>query len=527
MSIAFGTRYACDNVARTDPARRVYCSKQDQPWVLGVAILGSSLAFIEGSVVGVALPAMQASFGIDSAAVQWVTNAYMLMLGALLLIGGAAGDRYGLKRVFVAGTALFGLGALACGLANTFVVLIGARVLQGLGAAALVPTSLALLSRYFDKGDRGRAIGIWAGASALTTAMGPALGGWLVDAFAWPAVFLMVPPVALLAVLVALWRVPVDTALTREPLDYAGAVLLAGALVALVVAILRIDFLEPGYWIALSIIFGSAFLFRQRRARSPMLPLTLFRDPVFSGANLMTLLLYGALSGILYFLPFNFIQVQDYSALQTGAAFLPMTLLIGFGSIFSGKLTKRFTEREVLTTGPLIAALGFAACALPGNETRYMVDWLPAVVLIGLGMTLCVAPLTTVVMNIIDDQYAGIASGVNNTAARLAGVLAVAFLTAVAVSAFTSSLDQRLQAGGIAQDVRAQLLTRSAMLAELKVSPDVAGAPEISAMIAASYVHAFRQIALLCALGAVLSALIAWLTLGRRQLPDRRQPAGP
>lgn len=527
MSIAFGTRYPCDNVAGTELVQQVHCPKRDQPWVLGVSILGSSLAFVEGSVVSVALPAMQTGFGIDSAAVQWVSNAYMLVLGALLLIGGAAGDRYGLKRVFVAGTAFFGLGALACGLANSIVVLIAARVVQGLGAAALVPNSLALLGRYFDKADRGRAIGIWAGASALTTALGPALGGWLVDMFGWPAVYLIVPPVALLAVLLALWHVPVDTTRTREPLDYTGAALLAGALLALVVAILRTDVLAPGYWVTLFVIFGSGFLFRQRRARSPMLPLALFRESAFSGVNLMTLLLYGALSGILYFLPFNLIQVQRYSALQTGAAFLPMTLLIGIGSIFSSNLTKRLTERQVLTIGPLIAGLGFAACALPGSETHYVSDWLPAVVLIGFGMTLCVAPLTTVVMNAVDDQHAGIASGVNNTAARLAGVLAVALMTAVAVSVFSSSLDQRLQADGISRNVRSQLLSHSAMLAELEIPSGVDNATAIRAMIAASYVRAFRQIALLCALAASLSALIAWLTLAQRQLPARRHPTDP
>jgi len=328
----------------------------------------------------------------------------------------------------------------------------------------------------------------------------------------------------LLAVLLALWRVPVDTARTKQPLDYVGAVLLAGALVALVVAILRIDVLAPGYWVTLFVILGSAFLFRQRRARSPMLPLALFRESAFSGVNLMTLLLYGALSGILYFLPFNLIQVQGYSALQTGAAFLPMTLLIGIGSIFSGNLTRRFTERQVLTVGPLIAGLGFAACALPGTETRYLADWLPAIVLIGFGMTLCVAPLTTVVMNAVDDQHAGIASGVNNTAARLAGVLAVALMTAVAVSVFSSFLDQRLQADGIGRDVRSQLLAHSAMLAELEVPSGVENATAISTMIAASYVRAFRQIALLCALAAVLSALIAWLTLAPRRRPTRRHP---
>jgi EmrB/QacA subfamily drug resistance transporter len=522
MSIAFGSRYPCDNAACVDARRHVSCPERDKPWVLGVSILGSSLAFIEGSVVGVALPSMQSSFSIDSASVQWVANAYLLILGAFLLIGGAAGDRFGLRRVFIAGTALFGLGALACGIVNSLSVLIAARVVQGLGAAALVPTSLALISRYFDKAERGRAIGIWAGASALTTAMGPALGGWLVDAFEWPAVFLIVPPIALLAVLLAVWRVPVDVTRTPGPLDYVGAALLAGALVSLVLAILQIDMFPPLYWWMLSFVLGIAFLLRQYKARTPMLPLTLFRIPAFSGVNLMTLLLYGALSGILYFLPFNLIQVQGYSALQTGAAFLPMTFLIGIGSIFAGALTQRFSERQVLTVGPLIAGLGFAACALPGTDTHYMTDWLPAVVLIGIGMTLCVAPLTTVVMNAVDDDRAGLASGVNNTAARLAGVLAIALLTAVAVSAFSSSLEGRLQDAAAHDDVREQLLAQSAMLADLDVPADMEDAAGIGVMIDQSYVDAFRQIALACAVAAFLSAGISWLTLRPKRARSSR-----
>lgn len=513
MSIAFGARYPCDNAACVDPRRHVSCPERDRPWVLGVSILGSSLAFIEGSVVGVALPFMQTGFSVDSASVQWVANAYLLILGAFLLIGGAAGDRFGLRRVFIAGTALFGLGALACGLADSMSLLIAARVVQGVGAAALVPTSLALISRYFEKAERGRAIGIWAGASALTTAIGPALGGWLVDAFEWRAVFLIVPPIALLAVLLAAWRVPLDVARTPGPLDYTGAALLAGALAALILAILEFDLFPPLVWWILSVAVGIAFLMRQHTARAPMLPLGLFRIAAFSGVNLMTLLLYGALSGILYFLPFNLIQVQGYSALQAGAAFLPMTLLIGIGSVFAGALTRQFSERQVLTIGPLIAGLGFAACALPGTDTHYLTDWLPAVVLIGIGMTLCVAPLTTVVMNAVDDDRAGVASGVNNTAARLAGVLAIALLTAVAVNAFSSSLEVRLQDAAIVDHVRDQLQAQSAMLAELDAPADAGNSAAIRAIVEASYVDAFKAIALLSALAAALSALVGWLAL--------------
>ncbi len=525
MSIAFGSRYPCDDVANAEAQRHVYCPKSHRPWVLAVSILGSSLAFIEGSVVSVALPALQTSFGIDSAAIQWVSNAYLLVLGAFLLIGGAAGDAYGLKRVFMAGVLLFGLGALACGFADTFAMLIGARVVQALGAAALVPTSLALISRYFDKEERGRAIGIWAGSSALTTALGPALGGWLVDAFGWPAVFLMVPPLALLALLISVWRVPVDTTRAMQSLDYAGAAMLAGALLALVLSILGGALVSPGFWILLSLVLAAAFVLRQRQAAMPMLPLKLFRIPAFSGVNLMTVLLYGALSGMLYFLPFNLIQVQGYSAFQTGAALLPMTLLIGAGSVFAGDLIRRFSARKVLTFGPLTAALGFAAFALPDAQTNYVHDWLPGILLIGVGMTLCVAPLTTVVMNAVDDSNAGVASGVNNTAARLAGVLSIALLTAVAVSVFSSSLDNRLQNQGVSPGLREALLEQSASLATINVPEGVSSASDVTAMIEGSYIDAFRRVAVSCSLAALLSALVAWQTL--RPGPSRaREQAG-
>lgn len=512
MSLAYGTRHPCDSVA---PGRVpcTPCARRDRPWVLAVAILGSSLAFIEGSVVNLALPAIQTDLGIGSAALQWVVNAYLLVLGAFLLIGGAAGDRFGLRRMFVAGTALFGLGALAAGLAPSLASLVAFRVVQGLGAAILVPTSLALISRYFDRQERGRAIGTWAGASALTTALGPVLGGWLVDAAGWRAVFLLVAPMALLAILLALWRVPADATRSRQPLDYPGAALLAATLALLTVAVLQPGSRHAPAWLGLALVLGLALFLRERRFHAPMLPLALFRVPAFAGANLMTLLLYAALSGILFFLPFNLIQVQGYSALAAGAAFLPMTLLLGVGSTVAGDLIRRFPPRHVLTVGPAIAGLGFGALALPGTDTRYVTDWLPAIVAIGVGMTVSVAPLTTVVMNSVDDERAGVASGINNTAARLAGVLAIATLTVLAVALFSARLDSRLAAVGVSEALRGQLLAGADRLAELELPAGTAGASALRAIIEASYVDAFRRLALICAAAAGLSALVAWLTL--------------
>ncbi|HEX7030388.1 MAG TPA: MFS transporter, partial [Gammaproteobacteria bacterium] len=402
-------------------ARRQPCPQRDKPWVLVAAILGSSLAFIEGSVVNLALPSIQSDFSTASSGVQWVLNAYLLVLGAFMLVGGSLGDRYGLRRIFVLGTAIFGAGAAACALAPALSWLIAARLVQGLGGALLVPASLALIGSHFEDEERGRAIGTWAGASALTTAIGPVLGGWLVDQWGWQSVFVMVAPLAAATVAIAVWRVPVTHPVRDERPDYAGALLLAGALALLIFALVDAGPAWRRIAAALAaLLAGGMFLHRERRCRHPMLPLALFRSRSFSGANLMTLLLYFALTGALFFLPFNLIQVQGWSATAAGAAFLPFTVIMGFGSTFAGGMLRKFDPRHMLTIGPLVTAAGFFALAVPGTDAAFVTGFLPGIVIIGIGMTLSVAPLTTVVMSSVGDGQAGLASGVNNTAARLA-----------------------------------------------------------------------------------------------------------
>ena len=513
MALAFGSRHPCDDRLGVDqPAEP--CSQRDRRWVLAVSILGSSLAFIEGSVVGLALPAIQRELAVDSSAVQWVANLYLLILGAFLLIGGAAGDRFGLRRIFVLGTATFGFGALAAGLASDLGWLLLFRSLQGLGAAALVPVSLALLSRHFDKASRAKAIGTWAGASALTTAAGPVLGGWLVDTFGWQGVFLMVPPIALPVILLALWRVPDDTPSSTVRPDYAGGLLLAGAIGLLVLTLLSMPSILAWLFLAGGVCLAVGFLYRQRRARQPMLPLPLLRNRTFAGANGVTLLLYWALSGALYFLPFNLVQVQGYSTLEAGLAVLPMTLLLGFGSTLAGDLIRRFPSRLVLTVGPVVAGAGFAMFALPGTEGSYLVDWFPAVVVMSLGMTISVAPLTAVVMSSVDDEHAGTASGINNTAARLAGVLAISLLTAVAVPTFATTLADRLDDAGVPAELREELVSQAPQLADIDIPAGAGVASEdLRSLVDASYVSTFRILVLLCAAAAGAAAALAWVTL--------------
>jgi EmrB/QacA subfamily drug resistance transporter len=515
MSIAFSARQPSDTAA--DIRAQVFqCPQRDKPWVLVTAILGSSLAFIEASVVNLALPSMQSGLGATSTELQWVINAYLLALGSFMLIGGSLADRYGLRRIFIVGTTIFGSAALACALAPSLRVLTMTRFVQGLGGALLVPASLALISKHFDAHERGRAIGTWAGASALTTALGPVLGGWLVDEWGWRAVFLLMPPVAVLILLVAWWRVPASPPTAKTRLDYRGALLLAAALACLIYALVN-----PGpAWqrlilFIIAVLLGAAFILHERHFEAPMLPLMLFRSRIFSGANLMTLLLYCALSGALYFLPFDLIQVQSYSALQAGAAFLPFTLILGFGSTYAGGLLRRFDARKILTIGPLITALGFMTLAIPGTHAAFITGFLPGIGIIAIGMTISVAPLTTVVMGSVDESKSGVASGVNNTAARFAGVLAVAALTAVAVTYFSDALGDRLRTQNLPSMLVEQLSAHADRLAELSPPAEASSqqGAAIKRAIGSAYVETFQILVVLCGLLAALSGAIAWLCI--------------
>lgn len=516
MSLVYGSRQPCDAARARMEAREVPCPVRDKPWVLATAILGSSLVFIEGSVVNLALPSLQTAFLADSVQLQWVINAYLLSLGAFMLIGGSLGDRFGLRRIFLLGTAVFGAGSLACALVPSLSLMIVMRVIQGLGGALLVPSSLALIGVHFEPGERGRAIGTWAGASALTTAMGPVLGGWLVDQWGWAAVFWLIAPLAALTFGIGAWRLPASAPRTRLALDYPGAVLLAASLALLIYAL--VDNGPPatrGAGFAAAILLGFAFFVRERRFATPMLPLELFRSRPFSGANAMTLLLYCALSGALYFLPFNLIQVQGYSATQAGAAFLPFTVILGFGSSFAGRAIERVNPRLMLTLGPAVAALGFCLLAVPGTDSTFVSGFLLPIVVLGIGMTLSVTPLTTVVMGAVGSEQSGIASGVNNTAARLAGVVALGALTALAIALFSTRLAADLRQAGVPQGIAAELQARASDLAQLQ-APDGATPSMVTAIdraVARAYVTSFRVLVLVCGGLAALSSLIAWWSI--------------
>jgi EmrB/QacA subfamily drug resistance transporter len=525
------TRTACDEgVMRASARTATGCAERAKPWILAATILGSSMAFIDGSVVSVALPAIQDNLNTSVRGAQWIANAYLLTLGALILVGGAAGDRYGRRRVFSLGILVFVGASIACGLAPNVVTLVAARALQGIGGALMVPESLAIISATFAEQERGRAIGTWAGFSALTTALGPVLGGWLVDASSWRMIFFVNAPLGVLALAIAWRHVPESRDDSGQSgVDWIGGLLVTLALSALAYGLTVESNLGWSHPIVLAAVLGSiplfaAFIWWEARTRTPMMPLALFRSKEFSGTNLLTLLLYFALSGAMFFVPFDLIGIQGYSATQAGAAFLPFTLIMGGLSRWSGALVERYDPRLPLTIGPIVTAAGLALCAVPGIGQSYWITFFPAMSVLGLGMAIAVAPLTTVVMRSATQKHSGIASGINNATARVAGMLAVALLGAIAAGAFESSLDRRLTAAHVPTEVHQSLMAEAAKLTAAKVPPQRSAAERrrLTQLLHESFLHTFRIVMLIAAALALLGAAAAWVALTAS--PDVAKP---
>ncbi|ADU37319.1 MFS transporter [Variovorax paradoxus] len=505
------------------------CPERSKPWVLAAAIVGSSMAFIDGTVVNVALPAIQADLNATAFQAQWVVESYALLLAALLLVGGALGDHYGRRRIFGIGVGIFALSSVACGLAADVHQLIAARAVQGVGGALLVPGSLALISAAFPEKERGKAIGTWSGFSGITAAVGPVLGGFLVDHFSWTWAFYINVPMALLVLWITWRHVPESHGASASGgLDVWGALLATAGLGGVVYAFIEAPtqgWHSPYVLAALAVgIVGSAgFIAVERKARTPMLPLGLLRIGNFSGANLLTLLLYAALGGGLYFFPLNMIQVQGYSASAAGAALLPFIFIMFALSGWAGQLVDRFGPRLPLVIGPSIAAGGFVLFAIPGVGASYWTGFLPAVVVLGFGMTVTVAPLTTTVMNAVGPDLAGVASGVNNAVSRAAAVLAIAVFGAVMAWAFDAALADGLRKMGASGEVSRFLEGERSKLAGAVMPPgvDAATAASVKRAVAESFVAGFRWVMLLSAGLAVLSALSAWLMIGKGPAAQR------
>lgn len=504
-------------------------AETSRPWVLAATILGSSLASITTSAVNVALPSLQTALNTTLVNAQWVVNAYTLFLAALILLGGSLGDHYGRKRIFIIGTLVFGAASVWCGLAPNVTQLIVARGVQGVGGALLTPGSLAILSATFPENERGKAIGLWSGFLAITTAAGPVLGGFVTDALSWRWVFLMVVPLALLVVLITLWRVPEsrDEEATGG-LDYGGALLVTLGLGGLTFGLLRsssTSWADPVVLgsVVLGVLLFGAFLWLESRVKSPMMPPNLFRSSTFAGANLLTLFLYAALGAALFFLPYHFQSVQGYTATRTGLALLPMILLMTLLARWAGGLVDRVGARLPLVVGPSVVAAGFALLAIPGQNANYWTTFFPALLVLGFGLAISVAPLTTTVMNAVPTYHAGTASGVNNAAARLANLLAVAVFGVVILLVFNLALTRGLAPLSLSPSVSEQIDAQRTDLVNIRVPEGVSGEirTQIETAVKGAFVSGFRFVTLTCAGLAVLSALIAWRTIeGKDSSPD-------
>ena len=425
--------------APQNPAALSFCAPERRIGILFAAILASALGFIDGTVVSIALPAMRASLGATLPEAQWFSNAYMLFLSALILAGGALGDRFGLARVFGSGIAIFIVASMACALAPSPTFMIVARALKGIGAALMVPGSLALISRAYPKEERGRAIGIWAASSALTTALGPIIGGLVLTIGGpefWRWIFAINLPLGLLAIMVLYRSVRADPTQDDAPVDWTGAVLATLGLGALAWGLTDVDALwATGSGLGLLTLF----LLHERRTDHAMMPLSLFADTRFTAANLSTFLIYAALGAMLFFLPMSVITAWDITPIEASAAFAPLSIFISTMSTRVGALADRWGPEPMIALGAALVALAYAIVALTAPLQNFWLATMPAMCLAGFGMALVVAPLSTAVMASVHDSQTGAASGVNNAISRMASLLSIAAAGSIAAWAYSNA----------------------------------------------------------------------------------------
>ena len=452
------------------------------------------------------MPELQREFNATAVEIQWVVEAYLLFLSALILVGGSIGDHFGRKIVFQIGTVIFILASVGCGLSQNLLQMTIFRSLQGVGGALLTPGSLAIINSVFPKNERGKAIGTWSAFSSITTAFGPVLGGWLSDNLSWRWVFFINIPLGLLTIFFTRRFVPTQCHETgREPIDLPGVVVSTAGIASIIFGLI-----EGNYFIMMiGVALMAVFLIMEAHTKNPLVPLSFFKSRIFSTVNMSTFLLYGALSIVFYFLPFNLIQVQGFSATQAGAANLPFVFIIFLFSRWSGGLYDKVGARLPIAVGSVIAGLGFLALGyMPGLNASYWKDFLPGLILFGLGMSLCIAPLTTAVLGAVPDKFSGLASGVNNAVTRLAGLVGIAIMTSMIVMWFHHYLEMALINMPIDASLKQELLGRSQDLAGLQGQ-----STEVDGIIRVAYLESFRSVMISAALLSFSSSLCALVFL--------------
>jgi EmrB/QacA subfamily drug resistance transporter len=496
-------------------------------WVLVATILGSSMVFIDGTVVNVILPVLQANLHATSVDLQWVVVGYTLFLSSLMLVGGSLGDHYGRRRVFALGVLIFAAASAWCGLAGSARDLVLARAVQGVGSALLTPGSLAIIGASFNEADRGKAIGTWSSFTAITAALGPVLGGWLAEHASWRWVFFINIPLAIAVLVITFWRVPESQDDEKvHHVDWLGALLSVVGLGGIVFAL---TFASTLGWAAPSVIVGLAtgslalgsFILVEARSPSALMPLELFASRTFAGVNLLTFVLYGALAAVMFFLPFDLIQVQGYTPTEAGLSMLPFIALIFLFSPFSGGLVRKYGAKLPLVVGPLTVAAGCTLLAFAGTGRTYWTTFLPSILVLGIGMALAVAPLTTAVMGSAGPNRVGVASGVNNAISRVASMMAIAVFGLMMAGIFSRGLERRLTAIQPPAPVYAAVMNDRFALAATTPPKgiDVTLEREIRDAIVDAYLAAFRATMLVCAALAATSAAIAAVSVERHPTP--------
>lgn len=489
-------------------------------WVLASTILASAMAFIDSTALNVVLPSLQKNLGATAAGLFWILNAYLLMLAALILVGGSLGDRLGRKRVFMSGILVFICASAACGLAPDTRYLIGFRVIQGLGGALMIPGSLSLLSSSIDEKERGKAIGTWSAITTVVTIGGPVMGGALADAGLWRYIFFINVPIGIIALLI-LWR-HVDESKaggTVSRIDVPGVLAIALGLAALTFGFLRMPALGFHHWSVLSslaagLVLLAAFVLIESRSPYPMMPLGLFTNITFTGVNLLTFFLYAGLGTGMLFLSLNMVQAQGYSQLESGLTFLPFTLLMIAIARPAGALADKIGPRLFLTGGPFVAGCGLFWLSLVGQTSgpsSYWTSFFPGILVFGLGMSLTVAPLTTTVMSAVGNQYSGVASGINNALTRVASVFANAIFGALAVFLFSQALRRQLDTLVLPASVKQEMLAQAADLGNAHVPADAPARAVVATVYRSGFVEVYQNIlkvaAALAFTGAVMGAV--------------------